>query len=34
MPGWSEELWGNVEGYQVDVDAVRGWGIPLTTLDE
>lgn len=28
------ESWNNVEGYKVDVDAVRSWGIPLTTLDE
>ena len=28
------ESWNNVEGYKVDVDTVRSWGIPLTTLDE
>lgn len=28
------EAWNNVEGYKVDLDAVRGWGIPLTTLDQ
>jgi uncharacterized protein YbjT (DUF2867 family) len=28
------ETWNNVEGYKVDLDAVRSWGIPLTTLDQ
>lgn len=28
------ETWNNVEGYQVDLDAVRGWGLPLTNLDQ
>ncbi|MFP5076620.1 NmrA family NAD(P)-binding protein [Rhizobium sp. YIM 134829] len=28
------ESWNNVEGYKVDLDAVRSWGIPLTTLDQ
>lgn len=28
------ESWNNVEGYKVDLDAVRSWGVPLTTLDE
>ncbi len=28
------ETWNNVEGYRVDLDAVRSWGLPLTTLDE
>jgi len=27
------ESWNNVEGYKVDLDAVRSWGVPLTTLD-
>lgn len=26
--------WDNVEGYKVDLDAVRGWGVPLTMLDQ
>jgi len=26
--------WDNVEGYKVDLAAVRRWGVPLTTLDE
>lgn len=28
------ESWNNVEGYKVDLNAVRSWGVPLTTLDE
>ncbi|RAR98630.1 NmrA/HSCARG family protein [Ensifer adhaerens] len=28
------ETWNNVEGYKVDLDAVRSWGLPLTTLDQ
>jgi len=28
------QVWDNVEGYQVDLDAVRSWGVPLTTLDQ
>ena len=28
------ESWNNVEGYKVGLDAVRRWGIPLTTLDQ
>lgn len=32
--GYRAELWNNVEGYKVDLDAVRSWGIPLTTLEE
>lgn len=28
------ESWNNVEGYKVDLDAVRSWGVPLTTLDQ
>lgn len=31
---FAHEVWNNVEGYKVDLDAVRRWGIPLTTLDE
>ncbi len=27
-------LWDNVEGYKVDLDAVRKWGLPLTSLDD
>lgn len=27
-------VWDNVEGYKVDIDGVRSWGIPLTTFDE
>lgn len=27
-------VWDNVEGYKVDLDAVRSWGVPLTTLDQ
>jgi len=30
----SNQAWRNVEGYRVDLDAVRAWGIPLTSLDE
>lgn len=32
--GYRHESWNNVEGYKVDLDAVRSWGIPLTSLDE
>lgn len=32
--GYRHEIWNNVEGYKVDLDAVRRWGIPLTTLDD
>jgi uncharacterized protein YbjT (DUF2867 family) len=32
--GYRHESWNNVEGYNVDLDAVRGWGVPLTSLDE
>lgn len=32
--GYRHESWNNVEGYKVDLDAVRNWGIPLTTLDQ
>ena len=28
------QLWNNVKGYKVDLEAVRRWGVPLTTLDE
>jgi uncharacterized protein YbjT (DUF2867 family) len=28
------QVWDNVEGYKVDLDAVRSWGVPLTSLDE
>lgn len=28
------QVWDNVEGYKVDLDAVRSWGVPLTTLDQ
>ncbi|MCP3138915.1 NmrA/HSCARG family protein [Pyxidicoccus xibeiensis] len=28
------QVWNNVEGYKVDLDAVRSWGVPLTTLDQ
>ncbi len=28
------ETWNNVEGYKVDLDAVRSWGVPLTSLDQ
>ena len=31
---FAHEVWNNVEGYKVDLDAVRRWGVPLTTLDE
>lgn len=30
----SSHEWDNVEGYKVDLDAVRSWGVPLTTLDQ
>lgn len=32
--GYRSELWNNVEGYKVNLDAVRSWGVPLTTLDK
>lgn len=32
--GYQHESWNNVEGYKVDLDAVRSWGIPLTSLDD
>lgn len=32
--GYQHESWNNVEGYKVDLEAVRSWGIPLTSLDE
>lgn len=28
------QVWDNVEGYKVDLNAVRSWGVPLTTLDQ
>ena len=28
------QIWDNVEGYKVDLDAIRSWGVPLTTLDQ
>lgn len=28
------QVWNNVEGYKVDLEAVRSWGVPLTTLDD
>lgn len=28
------QVWNNVEGYKVDLNAVRSWGVQLTTLDE
>lgn len=28
------ESWNNVEGYKVDLEAVRSWGVQLTTLDQ
>lgn len=31
---YRHESWNNVEGYKVDLDAVRSWGVPLTTLDQ
>lgn len=31
---FKHESWNNVEGYKVDLDAVRRWGVPLTTLDQ
>ena len=31
---FQHESWNNVEGYKVDLDAVRSWGVPLTTLDQ
>jgi uncharacterized protein YbjT (DUF2867 family) len=32
--GYKHESWTNVEGYRVDLEAVRSWGVPLTSLDE
>ncbi|WP_324699365.1 NmrA/HSCARG family protein [Novosphingobium sp. RL4] len=32
--GYQHESWNNAEGYKVDLDTVRSWGVPLTTLDE
>lgn len=32
--GYRHEQWNNVEGYKVDLNAVCGWGVPLTTLDD
>lgn len=32
--GYRHETWNNLEGYKVDLDALRSWGIPLTTLDQ
>ena len=32
--GYKHESWNNIEGYKVDLNAVRSWGIPLTTLDQ
>jgi len=32
--GYRHETWNNVEGYKVDLAAVRDWGIPLTSLDD
>ncbi|PVM72349.1 NmrA family NAD(P)-binding protein [Caulobacter radicis] len=29
----SSEAWNNVEGYKVDLEAARSWGVPLTSLD-
>lgn len=31
---FAHEIWNNVEGYKVDLAAVRSWGLPLTTLDD
>lgn len=31
---FQHESWNNVEGYKVDLHAVRSWGVPLTTLDQ
>lgn len=31
--GYRHESWNNVEGYKVNLDAVRRWGVQLTTLD-
>ncbi|MBB5234138.1 NmrA/HSCARG family protein [Deinococcus budaensis] len=31
---FKHESWNNVEGYKVDLEAVRSWGVPLTTLDQ
>ncbi|KFE58507.1 NmrA family NAD(P)-binding protein [Hyalangium minutum] len=28
------QVWDNVEGYKVDLNAVRSWGVPLTSLDQ
>lgn len=32
--GYRHESWNNVEGYKVDIEAARSWGVPLTTLDQ
>ena len=32
--GYRHESWNNVEGYKVDLDAARRWGVPLTSLDQ
>lgn len=29
----STQVWNNVEGYKVDIDATRSWGVPLTSFD-
>lgn len=31
---FQHESWNNVEGYKVDLDAARSWGVQLTTLDQ
>lgn len=31
---FKHESWNNVEGYKVDLNTVRSWGVPLTTLDQ
>lgn len=31
---YMSELWNNVEGYKVDLESVRSWGVPLTRLDQ
>lgn len=30
----ASQVWDNVEGYKVDIDAVRAWGLPLTSMDD
>jgi uncharacterized protein YbjT (DUF2867 family) len=32
--GYQHESWNNIEGYKVDLEDVRSWGIPLTSLDD